>query len=127
MAANTLLVLQSAATPRPTITLCRYATSPGCFCGSPWANRLDALLTFSSTPFEYSTKMANNLTSPNGRIPYVLVDKEMIADSLFAYDELVKRGLAKTLDEGLSQKELALSRSVMALATTMVRYLEKER
>jgi len=71
--------------------------------------------------------MANNFTSPNGRIPFVLVDNEMIADSLFAYGELVKRGLAKDLDDRLSDKELALSRCVMALVTTMVRYLEKER
>ena len=88
-------------------------------------------LTLSSPFLARRSSTANrwptNFTSPNGRIPFVLVDNEMIADSLFAYGELVKRGLAKDLDDRLSDKDLALSRCVMALVTTLVRYLEKER
>jgi hypothetical protein len=111
----------------PPIVLHRYATNPNCYCGSVWSNRLDSLLTFSSAPFTYSTSTASNQKSPSGRIPYMFIGDELLTDSLFAYQEVVKRGLAKDLDAGLNDKENGLTRMIAATVRELNYCLEKER
>ncbi|KAF8307747.1 hypothetical protein DL93DRAFT_2087729, partial [Clavulina sp. PMI_390] len=101
--------------------LARFEDRPNEWDFSPWVNRLEALLTFSNTPFELETKFGNPITTPRGRLPIVKLQspvtkkQETIPDSLFAYRELVKRGLANDLDTGLSADEMAKSRAIQSL------------
>lgn len=55
------------------------------------------------------------------------IGDELLTDSLFAYQEVVKRGLAKDLDAGLSDKENGLTRMIAATVRELNYCLEKER
>lgn len=113
------LFLPSMAT---TITLHRLVKNPSKYDGSTWVNRLDCFLTMSKTDFSYSTGTFQS--SKTGKMPYITVknesgEEECIADSLASYEELIKRGLAADLDEGISADAKAKGRAIESLAAEL--------
>ncbi|KAF8313579.1 hypothetical protein DL93DRAFT_2080874 [Clavulina sp. PMI_390] len=109
-------------------TLLRFNPDPQRWDFSPWVNRLEALLTFSESSFELGT--GNALTAPRGKLPVVRLQEgsksEIIPDSLHAYQELVKRGVVRELDVGLSPEEIAKSRAIQSIVEEIFLLLAKE-
>lgn len=113
--------------------LVRFDPNPRRFDLSPWVNRLEALLKFSRSSFELDKTRGSSRSAPRGKLPVIKLpsdspDKfEIIPDSLFAYEALVKRGLANELDAGLDAEALAKSRAIQALIEENYHFMTKER
>ncbi|KAF8313594.1 hypothetical protein DL93DRAFT_2058798 [Clavulina sp. PMI_390] len=111
-----------------TLTVVRFYPEPERWDFSPWVNRLEALLTFSGCPYEIASTLPP--LAPRGRLPVLRLregsKKEIIPDSLFGYNELVKRGMARELDVGLTPEDLAKSRTIQSLLEEIFLFWVKE-
>lgn len=107
--------------------LVRFEKRPERFDLSPWVNRLEALLTFSQSTFKLDEKKGDSRAAPRGTLPVLKLGEEIIPDSLFGYETLIKRGLATDLDGGLDAAGLAESRLVQSLIEELYWLLIKER
>ncbi|KAF8315727.1 hypothetical protein DL93DRAFT_856030 [Clavulina sp. PMI_390] len=108
-------------------TIVRFDNNPQHFDTSLYVNRLEALLTFSKSPYDIDSQAGNPQTAPRGKLPYIKLGQETIPDSLFGYEELVRRGLASELDVGLTPKDLATSRAITSLVQELFVHVVMER
>ena len=115
--------------------LVRFEVRPDKFDGSTWCNRLEALLTFSHSSFQLHDARGDLRATPRGKLPCLRIaapagsaqEPEIIPDSLFAYEELIRRGEAHDLDVGLDEKQIALSRTIQSTVEELYWILTKER
>ncbi|KAF8315728.1 hypothetical protein DL93DRAFT_2166684 [Clavulina sp. PMI_390] len=110
-----------------TPTIVRFDNDPHHFGTSVYVNRLEALLAFSNSSHELGSQPGNPKTSPRGKLPYIKLGQEMIPDSLFGYEELIRRDLASELDVGLFAKELGISRAITSLVEEIYLHFVIER
>lgn len=94
---------------------------------SPWVCRLESLLTFSGASFQLSTGRGDSTKQPRGLLPVIKLGDEVIPDSLFAYQDMVQRGLAKELDARLTTEQKATSRAIESLVEELYWISVKER
>jgi len=112
------------------VTLFRFAKSPEKFDASTWVNKLEAYLTFSHA--EHTIALGDRFKAPRGKLPYINITDgdspdEIIADSEYAYDSLVKRGIAQELDANLTAEQRAVTVAVGTLVEQMYWLGVKER
>lgn len=112
-------------TPSP--TLVRFEGDQSKFDLSTWVCRLENLLTFCGASFELSTGQGDPTKQPRGLLPVIKYGEEVVPDSMFAYQDAVKKGLAKELDAELSPEEKATSRAIESLVEELYWICTKER
>lgn len=96
----------------PLLTLYHYGSTADLPDLSPFCIKLETWLRLSQIPYE--RRLGNPFKAPHGKLPYIRIDGQYMADSTLIIKHLEAKGHA-TLDQGLSAQQRASARAWQSL------------
>jgi glutathione S-transferase len=100
------IVTMTASQTQAPYTLYRGWPSANNYVWSPFVIKLETRLRFAGVP--YKTDVGGPRSAPKGKIPYLVVGDETLADTALIVRELSARNVLRDLNEGLSAEQRAL-------------------